>query len=113
MSVGVPPAALVGRVIRFLAAFLHRLGSIDVSDLPSLWLSSWYRDFERNIRARGLTDSQHLLALAIDVNGDQGELEIFRQRALAVGLHAFLSEGHLHVQLLPAGHARRLGLFSD
>lgn len=111
MSVRFPPESVVQVAFPYIVEFLRRLGRIPVG--PSLVATSWYRDHAANVRAKGAPDSQHLLAIALDVDGDELELARFRRDAGVVGLVAVDSGSHTHVQLLPAGTARRIGLFDE
>ena len=111
MSVRFPPDQVVLVAFPYIIEFLRRLGRVPVG--TSLVVTSWYRSPADNIRAKGSTDSQHLLAIAIDVDGEELELARFRRDCRAVGLIAVDAGSHTHVQLLPAGTARRVGLFDE
>lgn len=113
MALVAPPVEIIVRTLPFFVGFLNRLAGIELTDLDSLRVSSWYRDSVSNMRARGLPDSQHLLGLALDVDGDPLHLQLFAERSRSAGLVAILSQSHVHLQLLPAGRARGLGLFDD
>jgi len=99
-----PPDA-VWRPIESLApgiysAFLGNVfASLDFSDLPVF--TSWWRSPSRNLDVGGDVFSQHLLALAVDVDGGDRNLlkRNFRRRGLVVD-----DEGtHLHLQMFPKG----------
>lgn len=113
MAVRPPTLDIIVRVLPFLARFLLRLAQIDIADLDSLRVTSWFRDPVDNRRARGLPDSQHLLGLGLDVGGSEIHRGLFASRARAVGLIALEFADHVHLQLLPAGTARGLGLFES
>ena len=60
------------------------------------WISSWYRDPAHNARVGGHPRSQHLRALAIDVNPDARPAPFQN-----VGLTVVPEGDHLHVQYYP------------
>jgi len=107
----VPPVEIIAATLPHLLRFLGQLGQLQVG--PSLNLTSWYRDPATNARVGGAPQSQHLLGLAIDVDGDPAELDRFAVLAQHVGLTAVLEQSHLHIQALPAGRAAAFGLFTD
>lgn len=71
--------------------------------VPGLQPTSWFRDWNENIRVGGSTNplSQHLGGLAADVAGPN--LSVFAARARAAGLVAVEYTGHVHVQYWPRG----------
>ena len=104
-----PPRSIVWQVERlvpgFYGAFVTRVLSADFP--PGVSLSSWWRSIDRNRRARGAPESQHLWAGAADIDApDLGALG----RALdRTGLVVVRFPSYVHVQAWPAGHARRSG----
>ena len=109
MPVRFPPEQVIAVAFPYIVEFLRRLGRVPVG--PSLVATSWYRSPAENQRANGAPDSQHLLGIGIDVDGDEMDLARFRRDCGAVGLVAVDAGSHTHVQLLPAGTARQIGLF--
>lgn len=109
MSVRPPPHDVIEQVFPFLIDFARRLSGVRVG--PSIRLSSWYRDVETNARVGGHPDSQHRLGLAIDVVGDPVEREFLLPQLRQLGLVGVFEHTHVHIQLLPAGRARFVGLF--
>lgn len=64
-------------------------------------VTSWWRDPISNEEAGGEPDSQHLVGLAVDVDGPF--LQLFRDRCDAEGLVTVREHDHLHVQRYPKG----------
>ncbi len=103
MSVQIPPPPIIRALFPQLVDFITRVGAARVT--PDLYLTSWYRDRERNIRVGGHPQSQHRLGLAIDVGGPMRDLELWLEEVRSVGLIGIDEGSHVHVQLLPAGQA--------
>lgn len=102
-----PPHDLVERLGPWIADFLLR---VFLAEPPSgVGASSWWRDFETNIRVGGAPRSQHRLALAVDLTGVRSPGFLARLRAF--GLTVIDEGDHVHVQYLAAGAATRAGLF--
>lgn len=110
MSVNYPSQWVLQRAFPLIIRFLVALGQARPG--PSIRVTSWYRDPEENIRVGGAPDSQHLLALAVDVVGEEGDLIQFEANVRSLGLITVRYATHLHVQLLHAGVARPAGLFA-
>lgn len=72
--------------------------------------TSWWRDPSRNREVGGHIDSQHQIGLALDLVADDPERVLDEAHALGI---VGVDEGtHVHLQLLPPGMARQLGLLS-
>ena len=99
----VPPPEIIRALFPQLVQFVGRVGAARVT--PDLYLTSWYRDVERNRRVGGHPQSQHRLGLAIDVGGPARDLEFWLEEIRSVGLIGVNEGSHAHVQLLPAGQA--------
>jgi len=114
VSVVIPPQEVLQVTLPHVIAFLNRLGAALTSThgFEGVRASSWYRDVETNRRVGGAPDSQHLLGLALDITGEHLLLHRLLIELRGVGLFAFDEDTHVHVQLLPAGGARREGLFA-
>jgi len=110
VSVRAPPISVIRALLQELIRFLTALSRLRVG--PSIRISSWWRDPVTNRRVGGHPDSQHLLGLALDLVGEELELRQLLVDVRAVGLVAVMESTHLHVQLLPAGVARAIGLFA-
>lgn len=68
--------------------------------VPGNTCTSWHRTESQNERVGGLSDSLHLLSLAIDVTGPQ--LARFERNCTAEGLITVPEPDHLHVQAFEA-----------
>lgn len=77
---------------------------------PPVQVTSYVRSPARNVAVGGATDSQHLLGLAADF---KGPVQRFAAELRSIGLVVIDYGSHVHVQLLPAGLARRAGLFEQ
>jgi len=64
-------------------------------------LSSWWRSRGSNARVGGNSESQHLVALAVDLVVPDPARVVDKMNRL--GLFAVDEGSHVHVQLLPAG----------
>ncbi len=106
MSLQGPPSAVLQYCRPAITQFLRLL-------LPALRgnisLSSFYRSPASNRAAAGHSDSQHLLALAVDITGPPGTIRTVADACREAGLVAVEERTHLHVQLFPAGHIRASG----
>ncbi len=111
MSVRVPPQDVIRAARPQLVDFLTRLHHIRVG--PSIRLTSWYRDEVTNRRVGGAPDSQHLLGLALDLIGKELDLRQLVLQVRAVGVIAVREPRHVHLQALPAGVARHVGIFDQ
>lgn len=110
MSVSFPPQQVLAVTFPMIVRFLVALGQAQPG--PSVRATSWWRDVETNRRVGGAPDSQHLLALALDVVGEKFEIEQLAHRLRQLGIVAIQERTHLHLQLLPAGMAREIGLLA-
>jgi len=75
-----------------------------------LALTSWFRTPESNRIAGGSTESQHLFALAMDLNAPGQVLADLAIAASRQGLVSIQERDHVHVQLFPAGALARAGV---
>ena len=91
-----------------LLSFFQALGQVRVPR-GGAHVTSWYRDAAHNRSVGGAPDSQHTLALAIDVV--TRDPRAFAVAAAAAGLQPIIERDHVHLQLLGAGVARRRGIF--
>lgn len=65
----------------------------------NLSITSWIRSRKRNDAVGGVSDSRHLVGLAVDVVLDAGESrEGFLRECKALGLQVIDEKDHLHVQ---------------
>lgn len=72
--------------------------------------TSWFRTFDENISEGGDPESQHLFALALDLDVPRGSVSRVLEAARAVGLVAVDERTHVHLQLFPAGALSRAGV---
>lgn len=107
--VSAPPIGIVRALLPELLRFFNGLIGVRVG--PSIRVSSWWRSAVDNRRVGGHPDSQHLLGLALDLVGEEEELRDLLFDVRQVGMIAVMEATHLHIQLLPAGVARLVGLF--
>lgn len=77
---------------------------------PRSVASSWWRSTDDNHRVGGEPDSQHLIALGLDIQDP--DLDALASRMRSAGLIAVRSDKHVHVQMWPAGTARSVGLLA-
>jgi uncharacterized protein YcbK (DUF882 family) len=71
--------------------------------VPEAQVTSWFRDERRNAEVGGAPRSQHLLALAIDVQVSPGQMERLLDAARWLGLYPIRERNHVHVQRYEAG----------
>ena len=106
-----PPFSLAWQVDRLVpgvyGAFVSRVSR---AASRRTTLTSWWRDPTGNARVGGNPDSQHLIALAADLGGE--DFQDLARRLRSSGLVAVVESNHVHVQLWPAGTARRIGLLA-
>ena len=102
-------AALEQRIPGLLPAFVERLDAgtrgLDVT------ATSWWRGAATNADVGGAQFSQHLLALAVDLDGP--DRLVARDRLSRLGLPVIFhsvpgGRPHVHVQALPAGLVQSL-----
>ena len=110
MAVEFPPADVIVRVRPQLLEFIFALLRLRVP--PSISVSSWWRSPQVNRAVGGLQDSQHLLGLALDLVVADRDVDELVNALADVGLVAVVEPTHVHTQLLRAGEARSLGLFT-
>jgi len=77
---------------------------------PGSVVTSWFRTPEKNRHEGGSTESQHLFALAWDVQPPVEQIPLFVQHARAAGLIAVREKRHVHLQAFPAGALARAGV---
>ena len=112
MSAESIPTAILNRLYPWPHVFVWAL--FEIPWPRGTRVSSYYRTPERNRRVGGMPDSQHQLGTAVDLVAPFGEFDPFvLAQAEALGLTVVRERSHLHVQLWPAGVARRGGLFRD
>jgi uncharacterized protein YcbK (DUF882 family) len=64
-----------------------------------LSVTSWLRSRKHNEQVGGVTNSRHLLGLAVDVVlDDTTQTAEFRVLAIQLGLQVIIEEDHVHVQ---------------
>lgn len=75
-------------------------------------ISSWYRTRAQNAAVHGSPESQHLVALALDVSppAPLEWVEWWRDRGLTVVTKAHGTGPHTHIQRYPAGTLARAGV---
>lgn len=81
-----------------------------VRDLEGVRLTSWFRDERLNESVGGDPESQHLVALAVDLIVPRNPVQFISQMEKQ-GLHVVDEGSYIHVQAFPAGTLRRLGFF--
>lgn len=105
-----PPAALtrsdfIPLIIEFVRRILILLGWI-----PGLSVTSWFRTPGQNQEVGGDPESQHLFALAVDVDVPPGRVGVVLEAAHLLGMTAVNERTHVHIQLFPAGALARVGV---
>jgi len=101
-----PPPAWIVNIVEFLqpgfyADFIQKLISA-VGQNP-IRVTSWWRSPEFNRLVSGHPWSQHLVGFAIDLQVLEEDPFRIRKRLEDIGLTAIVEEGHVHVQVFPAG----------
>lgn len=105
-----PPAVLLrSRWLPVIRIFVRRVVAL-MQWIPDETLTSWFRTPERNRIEGGDPESQHLFALAIDLDVPPGDLATDAATARSFRLVPDISGGILHVQLFPAGVLARAGI---
>lgn len=116
MSLQAPPFDLVRRINPLLVEFVTRISRGGQFAPVGTVGTSWWRDPFENQRVGGLADSQHLAALAVDVDHpDPDVLVALGQAFERAGLVVVPLLSHLHVQAFPrefqvVNRLRALGL---
>jgi len=77
---------------------------------PAARVTSWFRTPDTNRAAGGSPESQHLFALAWDLDAPREQLAGIADAAASLGLVAVHESDHVHVQLFPAGALARAGV---
>ena len=77
---------------------------------PGIRLNSWFRTPELNRLEGGDEESQHLFALAWDLDVPRSIVGLLIQAAQSLGMVAVDERTHVHVQLFPAGALARAGV---
>lgn len=109
MPSGPPISLLQAGWLPVIFVFAARVGLL-FSWVRGLRVTSWWRDPATNRDVDGDPESQHLFALAVDLDGSAAELRRVLTLAGTVGLIAVREPGHVHVQLFPSGALARLGV---
>jgi len=105
-----PPVWLIQSPwLPFLQAFFSRAVPL-FYEFPGLLLTSWFRTPEKNRTSGGDRESQHLFALAWDLDAGRQAAERLTDAASRRGLVAVNEGDHVHVQLFPAGALARAGV---
>lgn len=117
-DLAVPPASLLQSPWRpLIVAFVRKILRTLQFGPPGVFITSWYRTPQSNRNEGGSPESQHLFALAMDLDVEQTvdfgrEPQQLRAAALRAGLIAVpnLERGFLHTQLFQAGVLARAGI---
>jgi len=108
-----PPPALLGTGwFPFILDFYWRVFAL-FNRLPGRpRVTSWFRTADNNRLVGGSPESQHLFALAMDIESEAPERLEFTigEVARAVGLVAVPGRNFVHLQLFPAGALARAGV---
>ncbi len=108
MAADFPPERILEVWAPWVWDFLTSLGPV-VANLPegNLFVTSWWRSQRKNREERGSPVSQHLVGLAMDVDGDPALLATVLARGRAAGLHVVDERDgarpHLHIPHFRAG----------
>jgi len=108
--VSFPPFSVVWHTHRILPGVYHWFygGLGAVMDYFGADLTSLYRDPQKNREVGGSPDSQHLVGLAADLDTDRPQEVARVLRAFGFTVVPYAS--HVHVQALPPGTLRELGV---
>ncbi len=93
----------------YVAGIFQRV-SLLLRIVPGLTATSWFRTAATNRRVGGDPESQHLFAIAVDLDGSDDALRRAQAEAPRVGLIPVREPSHLHVQLFPRGALARVGV---
>jgi hypothetical protein len=116
VSILAPPFEIIRAINPLLVEFVSRVNRAGQFAPVGTVGTSWWRDAFQNQRVGGESDSQHLVALAVDLDHpDPGALTGLAEAFGHVGLVAVQSVAHLHIQAFPrefevVDRLRRLGL---
>lgn len=108
---GPPPGIITPELQCDLESFMCKLGALEIPAGTSV--SSWWRSVERNRRVGGHPNSQHLVALAVDLVVPEGQLSLFQNQLRQLGLHFLIEADHVHVQYGSAGFAVASGFIPN
>jgi len=104
-----PPELLRTGWFPFILNFYWKAVSVFWA-VPGLVVTSWFRTPEKNRFEGGDVESQHLFALAWDVEPPHGAEEQTIAAARAAGLIAVREKRHVHLQMFPRGALARAGV---
>ena len=97
-----PPPAVIRRVERRLPGFWQAwIGSVRASLVPGVTFTSWYRDPEQNALAGGVSNSQHMLGVALDLPPTRPNWET-ASNLQRHGFEVIAEADHWHAELPPA-----------
>lgn len=104
-----PPQSIMAEVNRWIPGIWPAFSSAAYRayDIAPFHVTSWWRGVDDNRRVGGHVDSQHLVALALDVTPGSAAVEAALR---SVGFTTVAYSSHVHAQVLEAGVARRAGL---
>lgn len=109
MTYAVPPPDVVQAVGPALSDFVTRANYV-IGAGGVTGINSWWRSVSQNYREGGDPCSQHLYALAVDVQHPVGATSAIVHLAAAAGLVVVpISATASHLQYYPAGTLRSLG----
>lgn len=97
MTIG-PPAHLVAIFGQLYGAIVSAAEPVGRA-FPQASVSSWYRDTATNLRAGGLSDSQHLAGFAFDVDTpDRRDYLGIAAAGARAGFVTVIERDHVHFQ---------------
>lgn len=113
MPVELPPFPLTHPQVEFIQALI-RVGQVAPAEA---FLTSWWRDPEKNAAVGGATQSRHLFGLAVDVDLPTANLQSLRdiaELAFRAGLSALIYWGggksYVHLQDIPLKGGTRVAV---
>lgn len=107
MSIQGPPPSIMRFWRPWIVAFLQR---VIAAWQPGLVPTSFWRSAAENARVGGHKESQHQLALALDVTGPVEALDRFARVAEASGLRVIRRPRYIHLQMFDAGYLASVGV---
>ena len=113
MALRAPPPNVwvpVERRLPGVYVYFLQAASAALQGVPGLVFTSWHRYPAENREVGGSAESQHLAGLGLDVVAPRAEVDGIVDRARRLGLVVVDEESHVHLQALPPGSLRRLGL---